>query len=386
MKVPMPEPVASSRSLLEGSELRALFLSLTCVLAGFGVLMVHSASITSYPTEFEQIYLARHLRFLAIGVIGATIAALMPARFWYRQAWWLLAVTVVLLIVVLIPGVGREVNGARSWIRIGSFTMQPSELAKITLPLVLVRMLRERRESLQRWIGGTVPFALPIALVAGLVIAEPDLGTTMLLFGSAGLALFFGGWPLRNFFIGIVSCAAGAGWLMTTRTYRIRRLTDFVSIWSDFEHSEAWQVKQSLIAMGSGGLSGTGIGRGVQKMSFLPESNTDFVFAVAGEELGLLGTLGLIALWWGILWTGLRLFRHFRRDCFATVAAMTLLTAMIGQAFLNAAVVTSLIPTTGITHPLVSYGGSSLVVSVVSLGVIISLSRADRDQDAVVLE
>ena len=215
---------------------------------------------------------------------------------------------------------------------------------------------------------------------------EPDLGTSAFLIGSAGLVLFFGGWPIRNFTIGIGAAVSAGVFLISLTSYRMRRITDFVSVWTDFRGSDAWQLKQSLIALGAGGLWGVGLGRGSQKLSFLPESNTDFVFAVVGEELGLAGTAGLAILWCGVFWSGARLFREYRPSCFAAIAAMTLLTQLVGQALLNTAVVTALVPTTGIPHPLVSYGGSSLVVSVVSLGIIVSMSRADATRDECVLK
>jgi len=234
-----------------------------------------------------------------------------------------------------------------------------------------------RRERLRHVLFGTIPFALPLVVTVGLVVREPDLGTSLFLVVSACVVLFLAGWPIRNFVVGIAACVWGSVYLITSHSYRLRRITDFVSVWTDFDGSDAWQLRQSLIALGAGGLQGVGLGRGTQKLSFLPESNTDFVFAVAGEELGLVGTLGLVALWCGIFWCGMRLFREFRTDSFAAVAGMTLLVQLVGQALLNAAVVTALVPTTGIPHPLISYGGSSLVVSLVAFGIIVSLSRAE---------
>jgi cell division protein FtsW len=356
---------------------RHFFLALAGVLVGFGALMVHSASITSWPTEFEQVYLTRHLKFLMIGLVAACIAGQLPPRFWFRMAPWMFVGTVLLLGAVLIPGVGTEVNGARRWLRFAGFSMQPSEIAKLTLPLLLARMAVLRRERLRHVLFGTIPFALPILLTVGLVVREPDLGTSLFLVGSACVVLFLAGWPIRNFVVGIAGCVSASVYLITAHSYRLRRITDFVSVWTDFDNSDAWQLRQSLIALGTGGLQGVGLGRGTQKLSFLPESNTDFVFAVAGEELGLFGTLGLVALWCGIFWCGMRLFREFRTDSFAAVAGMTLLVQLVGQALLNAAVVTALVPTTGIPHPLISYGGSSLVVSLVAFGIIVSLSRAE---------
>ena len=360
---------------------RQFFLALAGVLAGFGALMVHSASITSWPTAFEQVYLTRHLKFLAIGLTAACIAGHLPARFWFRMAPWMFAGTLLLLSAVLVPGIGTEVNGARRWIRFGGISMQPSEIAKLTLPLLLARMVVKRREGLRRVVMGTIPFAVPTVVAVGLVVREPDLGTSLFLMGSACVVLFLGGWPVRNFVVGIAGCVSAGIYLVTTQSYRMRRITDFVSVWADFDSSDAWQLRQSLIAMGAGGTQGVGLGRGTQKLSFLPESNTDFVFAVAGEELGLVGTLGLVALWCGIFWFGLRLFREYKPDSFAAVAGATLLVQLVGQALLNSAVVTALVPTTGIPHPLISYGGSSLVVSLVAFGIIVSLSRADEEAD-----
>ena len=366
-------------------DVRYFFLSLTSVLIGFGVLMVHSASITSWPTEFEQVYLARHLKYLTIGVIAASVAGCMPARFWLRAAPWFFAVTILSLGLVLVPGIGTRVNGAARWLRFGPVSMQPSELAKITMPLFLAAMVIKRRERLNKLFRGTVPFLIPIGIVTTLVVLEPDLGTTLFLLGSACLVLFFGGWPLRNFVVGIVMACGGCVYLVLAQAYRMRRITDFVSVWTDFKNSDAWQLKQSLVTLGAGENWGVGLGRGSQKLSFLPESNTDFVFAVVGEELGLAGTLGLAALWCGVFWSGTRLVRKLRSDCFASIVSMAFLTQLVGQALINAAVVTALLPTTGIPHPLVSYGGSSIVVSVLSIGIVVSLSRADPDRDQAVL-
>jgi cell division protein FtsW len=379
-----PHLVSGKSAAARELDVRYFFLSLTCVLIGFGVLMVHSASITSWPTEFEQVYLARHLRFLVIGVVMATIAGHLPARFWHKAAPWFFAATVLLLGLVLVPGVGTRVNGAARWLRFGPFSMQPSELVKITMPLFIASMVIKRRETLGRFFRGAIPFAFPVGLTVMLVVLEPDFGTALFLVGSACLVLFFGGWPIRNFVMGFAMTLCGAAYLVLAQSYRMRRITDFVSVWSDFKNSDAWQLKQSLVTLGAGENWGVGLGRGTQKLSFLPESNTDFVFAVVGEELGLAGTIGLAVLWCGVFWSGTRLIRHLRSVSFAAIVSMTFLTQLVGQALINAAVVTALLPTTGIPHPLVSYGGSSLVVSVLSIGIIVSLSRADPKLDSVV--
>lgn len=350
---------------------RNQFLILVSVLLGCGVLMVHSASVTSRPTEFEQIYLSRHVVHLVVGVLAASLCAGLPSKFWKEAAPWLFAGTVLLLVAVLIPGIGTRVKDSQRWLRFGWFQMQPSELAKVTLPLLLGAMLVKRRASLQRWISGTVPFVLPIAIALPLVLKEPDLGTAVFLAMSSGLLLFLGGWPIRNFALGLIPAVAVA---LTLKPYQWKRITDFIAVWSDLEQA-SYQVKQSLLSLGSGGLLGVGIGKGWQKLSYLPEANTDFVFAVIGEELGLVGSLGVVLLWCGFFASGFGLFRRHERSSFEYLVGMTLLSQMVFQAAINIAVVTSMMPTKGIPHPLISYGGSNLVINLVSIGILLSLSR-----------
>lgn len=357
---------------------RNLFLSLAAVLVGFGVLMVHSASITSWPTEFEQVYLSRHLTFLAIGIVAGAVCACLPSRVWYQTAPYLFVGTILLLAAVLIPGVGTEVNGARRWLRYGGYSVQPSEFTKIALPLLVCRMIDRRRCHLGRWVAGTVPLMLPLIVTAPLVLMQPDLGTTVFLAAGCGVALFIGGWPIRNFLLGGLVTAPAAAFLLVMKPYQVRRITGFLAAWNDLNDAP-YQLKQSLVTMGAGGLFGVGLGRGWQKLSFLPEANTDFVFAVVGEELGLVGALSVVALWIGLYVAGLRLLRPLGRGGFAYIAAFTLLTQLVLQAALNVAVVTAMVPPKGISHPLISYGGSSLLASLMSLGIILSLARSTDD-------
>ena len=347
------------------------------MLIGFGLLTVHSASITSWPTEYEQIYLMRHARFLGLGVIAAIICGCLPSKFWFKASPYLFAGTIALLVAVLIPGLGHEVNGARRWIRQGPISMQPSELAKITLPLLLCALITRRRDVLNRWFAGTIPLLIPVGLAMGIVVIEPDLGTALFLGIGSTVALFLGGWPLRNFVLGASTAVPAFGYLIALRPYQLKRITDLVATWIDFNQAHP-QVKNSLRAFGAGGPTGTGLGKGWQKFGYLPEANTDFVFAVVGEELGLLGTLSVIGLWLGWFIVGLKMFHHHKRSSFEYIAGVTLLTQISLQAALNIAVVTAMAPTTGIPHPLISYGGSSLVVSIVTLGIIVSLSKQDQ--------
>ena len=351
---------------------------------GLGVVMVHSASITSWPSDFDRVYLSRHLTFLCLGALVAAVCANLPARVWYQFAPHLFLLTLVLLVAVLIPGVGTRVNGAQRWLRFGPISVQPSELAKLALPLFLTRLIVGRRDRIRHWFWGTLPLVWPIACVVPLVAEQPDLGTALFLITLGGMTLFLGGWPVRNFLVAGGMTVPAAITLFALKPYQLRRITGFVAAWQDFRQAP-YQIKQSLLTLGAGGLNGVGLGRGWQKLSFLPEANTDFVFAVIGEELGLIGTLSLIVLWTVLYLAGLRLLRRFARDSFVYIACATLLTQLVLQAALNVAVVTAVVPPKGIPHPLISYGGSSLVVSLTAIGILISLSCARSGRDDVVL-
>ncbi|MCH9779359.1 MAG: putative lipid II flippase FtsW, partial [Planctomycetes bacterium] len=359
---------------------RSLFISMACALLGIGVLMVHSASITSWPTEFEQVYLSKHLTFLSIAVIVAAIASYLPARFWFDRAPLLFWGTVVLLVLVLIPGIGTRVNGAQRWLRFGSVSLQPSELAKIALPLLTVRLMIQRRRSLNHWLKGTIPLLLPIVMVVPLVLRQPDLGTALFLVGGVTIALFLGGWPLRNFLVGVVGAIPILGMLVALRPYQLKRISGFLDTWTNWQ-SAPYQLKQSLMALGTGGITGSGLGKGAQKLSFLPEANTDFVFSVAGEELGLVGTLGIVGLWLGLFLAGFNIIRLQNQKSYAYVVGFTLLMQLVLQAIINVAVVTAMVPPKGISHPLISYGGTNLMVSLLSLGIIVSLTRSPAEEN-----
>lgn len=354
---------------------RGLFVALASTLVGFGILMVHSASITSWPTEFEQVYLSRHAAFLAIGITAAAVCAFLPASFWFRASPWMFGGTVLLLILVIVPGLGTRVNGAQRWFRYGGLSLQPSELAKVAVPLFLARQLCSRRTELRKWIAGTIPVVSPLAVVVPLVILQPDLGTSLFLAMGGTVALFVGGWPLRNFALAGLLFLPPLAFIVAAHPYQVKRLTGYLATWTDWS-SAPYQLQQSLISLGAGGMTGVGLGKGWQKLSFLPEANTDFVFAVVGEELGLVGTMSLVALWAGLYVAGVRLLSPLRRDSFEAIAGFTLLTQLTLQAALNMAVVTALVPPKGIPHPLISYGGSNLVVSVLSLGIILGLARS----------
>ncbi|MBL8850692.1 MAG: FtsW/RodA/SpoVE family cell cycle protein [Planctomycetaceae bacterium] len=369
-------------------QLRHTLISLACVLLGVGVLMVYSASITARPSAADEIYLARHATFLGFAVACGIVAGLLPATFWRRAAPWLFAATALLLVLVLVPGVGHRVNGAQRWFRFGSVSLQPSEYAKLTIPLFVCwsldrirrRAAKQSLSAMQRGIW-ELRAVVPVAAVIGLVLVEPDLGTAAFLSGVATVTLFLMRWPAWCFLISGLATAPAVVGAALFRPYQLQRIAGFVAGWRDV-NAASYQVQQSLTTLGAGGWNGVGLGHGWQKLSFLPEANTDFVFAVVGEELGLIGTLGLLGLWIAMYACGMRLFATVRTGELESVAGRAILIQLVTQAAVNMAVVTALAPPKGIAHPLISYGGSSLLASVIALGMIVSLSRPASETPA----
>lgn len=354
---------------------RTLFVAFASLLLGFGVLMAQSSSITSWPTEFEQIHLSRQLLFIALGVTLAGVAGAIPATVWRAAAPWLFAVSILLLLAVWIPGVGVKVKGAQRWIRLGGFSLQPSEFLKITLPLVLCWLQTRPGYRHLPWTRSSLTILWPAAIAIPLVLIQPDLGTAVFLAAITLMTLVIGGWPLTYVALaGLVSVPV-LGVLVLLKPYQAQRIIGFLETWVDWS-TAPYQLKQSLVTIGSGGWWGSGIGQGWQKLSFLPEANTDFVFAVIGEELGLVGTLTVVALWAGLYLSGLRLVALCEPQTFRFQLAFVLLTQTVAQAALNVAVVTAMVPPKGISHPLISCGGSNLVVSLLALGCVFGLSGA----------
>ncbi len=373
-----PQPVVSSLNspiTREHDDMRRLFVGLICVLLGVGVQMVHSASLTLLPGQSETVFLGRHLVFLVISVACGYAASFVPARILKANAGNFCLVLILLLVAVLIPGVGTRVNGAQRWLRLGGMSLQPSELGRILLPIMAAKTLTEIRDTTGFSLKSIPRTFLPLIFILPLVAKEPDLGATVFLALGFVIALFIGGWPMR-YFIGIALLALPAAVsLLALKSYQMKRISGFMAAWQDLSQAP-WQIRQSLLSLGSGGLQGTGVGGGWQKLSYLPEANTDFVFAVIGEELGLAGTLGLIFVWIGVFLTGRAVMRPMQRGSFEWILGSTLVIQIVLQALANVAVVTSMVPPKGVPHPFVSYGGTNLLVNTVAVGLIVGLSRS----------
>ena len=377
----MPQISGNSNSQRNLADMRSLFAGLTCILIAVGIQMVHSASLSSDSAHSETRFLGKHLSYLVVAACCAWLASRIPPRWLSRHARTIFIFYTLLLIAVLIPGIGSRINGAQRWFRLGALSMQPSELGRLVLPITASVILTDIRRRKASFGIRTLPATLaPVLIALPLVAVEPDLGATVFLGIGYATALFLGGWPLRYFAASIALVAPVGMSMLILKPYQMERISGFVEAWKDLSRAP-WQIKQSLMSLGSGGLQGVGVGNGWQKLSYLPEANTDFVFAVIGEELGLAGTLTICFVWCALFLAGRSSLRHLRRDSFEWIFGSTLLMQIVIQALANIAVVTAMVPPKGVPHPFISYGGTNLLVNIVSVGFIIGMSRCQVADD-----
>ena len=354
------------------------FFLLVLLLLTVGVVMVLSAS---YPRAYYDpghvtggrpaYYFVRQLLFAALGLGALWLASRFPMGFYRRYAFPFLGLTVLLLL--LVPFVGVRANGARRWLGIGGLTLQPSELAKLAVILsfaVLICRFRGRMRSF-RW--GVLPFAGILAVLIGLLVLEPHFSASIILIAIAGAMLFLGGLGLGWFIAAFTAAGAGIGVLLAFFPYASSRIVTWRDPFSSASN-EGYQIVQSLYTIGSGGLSGLGLGGSRQKFLYLPEEHNDFIFSVVCEELGFLGASLILVLFALLIWRGYWLALHARSrfSCLVCAGVTTLLAL---QTFLNVAVVTNLLPCTGISLPFFSYGGTALLIQLAEMGIVLSASR-----------
>jgi cell division protein FtsW len=359
----------------QGNIDKVLLIAVMLLLA-IGVVMVYSSSsvvaLTTYndPTYFMR----RQITWAALGLLAMVAAmrvdhAVLADK---RVVAMLLLLSFALLAATFFPGIGRTVNGARRWIKAGSFTFQPAELVKLTLVVYLSSYLSSRKELIKDFQRGLLPAFAVIGLFLVLLLLQPDFGTVMAMGVVIMLMLLTGG--ARVMHLGALFVAAGtfAVAAVVHKAYRLRRITAFLNPWED-PQGAGHQIIQSFLAFGSGGVFGRGLGEGRQKLLFLPERHSDFIYAVIGEELGLMGALAVLLLFGIILWRGVRI--ALRAAGFSRMLALGITSLISVQALINMAVVTGIMPTKGMALPLVSYGGSALVVTMASVGVLLNISK-----------
>lgn len=351
-----------------------LLLSVLGLLA-IGTLVVFSASadLAFHTLGSPYYYLERQIMWAVLGLIVLAVASRYP--YWRYQKWALpvFVVSMVLLVAVLIPHVGIEINGSRRWLGAGPLQIQPSELAKIGMIFFFARLLTLNQDRLSSFWRGVLPHLGLAVIIFALVLLEPDLGTTMAIAGTFFVMLFVAGARKRHLGVLFMSALPALGVIIAVEPYRLDRIVAFTDPWKH-PLGEGFHTIQALLALGSGGVLGLGLGYSRQALGYLPESFTDFIFAVLGEELGLLGTLTVVILFMIVAWRGYRIAMR-APDLFSSLLATGFTTMIAIQAAINMGVVTATLPVTGITLPFISYGGSSLVLSLAGIGVLLNISR-----------
>lgn len=356
----------------------AVLLSAVLSLLALGIVMVYSASSVSAEVHFGDAYyfLKRQLIWTTLAIAAMMVALGIDYHWWKRFATAILIATVILLVLVLVPGLGRTVNGAQRWLGTGGIYLQPSEIAKLGMAIFAAAHLTRHIDVMKSFRRGILPMLAVLGAVFALILAEPDLGTALAIGTVVFVLLFVAGARIVHLAsLGAVGLAgiAIAIWL---EPYRMKRVFAFLDPWSD-PLGSGYHIIQSLYAIGSGGLFGVGLGRSREKFLYLPEPHTDFIFAILGEELGLIGTLVVLLLFFLLIWRGLRAAMH-APDLFGSLLAVGLTSAIAVQAMMNIAVVTASMPITGIPLPFLSFGGSSLIFTMIGIGILLNISRQIR--------
>jgi len=354
-----------------------LLLFAIFILLVISVVMVYSSSSVVALTEYNDsaFFMKRQLMWTLLGLGLMAITMRIDHRHLSKQrvALILLVVTLLLFGATLIPGIGRMINGSRRWLRLGMLSFQPSELAKFTLVVFLSYFMTKKGDRIRDFKNGLVPAYVITALFLILAALQPDFGSAMTIAGVAGIMLFAGGANVLHLGGTVLAVLPVVAAAVVHKAYRWRRITAFLNPWED-QDGAGYQIIQSFIAFGSGGVFGRGLGEGRQKLLFLPERHSDFIYAVIGEEHGLIGAVAVIGLFLIILWRGVKISLA-ASDLFSRFLALGTTLLICVQGVINMAVVTGLLPTKGIALPLVSYGGSSLVITLGALGVLLNISK-----------
>ncbi|MBI2050703.1 MAG: putative lipid II flippase FtsW [Parcubacteria group bacterium] len=345
----------------------------------FGLLMLFSASVAVGIERFgdPNFFIKRQLIALLLGLGAAYLAYRIDYRVWQRWSFVILLASVALLVLVLVPGIGIAGQGAQRWLNLGPFGFQPSELAKLTLILYLAAWLSERgRAGIRDFYTGLLPLTIVLGAIAFLILKQPDLGTLIIICAIAISMYFVGGADLKHLagLLGAGAVALGAA--IALAPYRLARFTAFLDPSAD-PQGAGYHITQALLAVGSGGIFGRGLTRSLQKYLYLPEVTGDSIFAVIAEELGFAGSMLVLALFLFFFWQCIRISRS-AGDGFGKLAAFGVGTWIALQAFINIGAMLGVLPLTGLTLPLVSYGGSSLVVTLVAIGILLNISKMNR--------
>lgn len=358
----------------------------TLALLVFGLIMVYSASVAmpdnpKFSRYAHTFFLTRHVMSLCVASLAAYLAFQIPMTTWEKYAPWLFLASLVLLVLVLVPFIGKGVNGARRWIPLGFMNFQPSELAKFAVLLYAANYMVRKMEVKERFFRAVLPMAFAVGIVGVLLLAEPDMGAFMVISVIAMGILFLGGVNARMFFVIAAVVVVAFGMMVMFSEWRRERIFAYMDPWNEkYSMGKGYQLSHSLIAFGRGEIFGVGLGGSIEKLHWLPEAHTDFLMAVIGEEFGLIGVLVVIGLF---MWM-IRRIMHIGRQAIALDRLFSGLVAQgVGiwmgfQTFINIGVNLGALPTKGLTLPLMSYGGSAIVMNLIALAVVLRIDYENR--------
>ena len=352
-----------------------LFMTVLMMLS-FGLVILFSASAPWSQKDYDDIYhiIKSQLVFAVIGIVAMLFSANINYHLYGKLFVKLfIAGSIISLALVLVPGIGKEVNGSWRWIYVGSLHFQPSELAKLGLILFLSFSLSKRKKPMDSFLKDFTPYLVLIGIFAGLLLMEIHLSATIIMCSVACIVLFAGGAKLRHFTIVAIPAIAGLAAIIAFTDYMTPRIRAYLDPWSD-KLGEGYQTIQSLYAIGSGGIFGRGLGQSMQKFLWLPEAQNDYIFAVLAEELGFVGVLAVLLLFLIFIWRGIKIAIN-APDIYGSLVAVGITSLIAVQSLFNVAVVTKLVPPTGVSLPFFSSGGTSLVLFLVEVGILLNISR-----------
>ncbi len=347
----------------------------TTILICVGIVMVYSASSCYAYENFgdSAFYLKRQLAHFIIGLFVAGLVLRCDYRYIKKYSKVLLGFSILSLLLVLLPGIGREAGGARRWIKIGFLGFQPSEFAGLFLIVYMADILDRKQAHIRNFFYGFFPPLAMAGAVVLLILLQPDLGSAVVILAVSMIMLFVAGANIAHVFPFIAASLPALYFLIFSVPYRLRRIMGYLDPWSDAQGS-GFQIVQSFLALGAGGIFGLGLGCSRQKLFYLPQVHTDFIFSIIGEELGLIGTLGIIILFSIFLWQGIKISIN-ARDLFARFLAMGITVSIALKAIINIAVSTGAIPTKGLPLPFISYGGTALIFNMVAVALLLNIAN-----------
>jgi cell division protein FtsW len=346
-------------------------------LSSVGIVMIYSASSAIANNIYGNGYyfLRKQTISACIGAVVLIMTSMTPYRVYRPLAYMILAFSAVLLLVTQIPGIGHTAGGATRWIRFCGFSIQPSEFARLGMVIYLAFSLSKKQEFIEDFSIGFLPHVIIFIVFAVLIMIQPDFGSVVILATLTWVMMFVAGVPLKFLGFSLLPFLPLAAYVMMSASYRVQRLMSFLDPWKH-QKEEGYQIVHSLMAFGSGGFWGKGLGNGYQKLFYLPEPHTDFIFSVIGEELGLWGVIGILSVFTIVIWRGFIIARQ-TKDHFGSLLATGITTCIALQTSINMGVALGLLPTKGLTLPFLSYGGSSLLINMAAVGILINIGKTN---------